>query len=168
MPRCRARSRRVLPYGVNYAAVQRVQEHFERLTKAGLARRFYQALFEAAPDLRSLFPQDTASLETHFQEVLVSVVGNLGRMTAVDVMLRDLGARHLRYGAQPQHYAIVRQALLRALSEQSAEDWSIELERDWGLAIAAIMVPMLRGAAVETANVAQKFAAEDSVTAPDA
>ena len=148
---------------MNAAAVTRVQHHFDSLAKRGLARRFYRLLFEAAPHLRDLFPPDTAVLEGHFEELLASVISQLGRVTAVDTTLRELGARHLRYGAQPEHYLLVRNVLLRALAEHSDGDWSAQLERDWRLAIAAIMVPMLRGAAVETANVAQALAAEDGV-----
>jgi len=148
---------------VTFEAVARVQGHFDRLSTRGLAGRFYRRLFETAPHLRPLFPPELSALEGHFEEVLASVISQLGRMTAVDATLRELGARHLRYGAQPQHYPLVRDVLLQALEEQSAGDWSDAIARDWRLAIGAIMAPMLRGAAVETVEVAQAFAAEDTV-----
>jgi len=144
-------------------AVARVQAHFDRLPTRGLAERFYRRLFETAPHLRVLFPTNLSAQESHFEEMLASVISQLGRMTAVDASLRELGARHTRYGAQPHHYHLVRDVLLQTLEEQSRGDWSDAIARDWRLAIGAIMAPMLRGAAVETVEVAQSFAAEDTV-----
>lgn len=144
-------------------AVQRVQEHFERIRTRGLAERFYEMLFSEYPTLRALFPRDLADQATHFTNTLALVIENLGRVTAVDIELRALGARHLQYGAQPQHYPIVRDLLVRAIARQSGSDWNPQLAHDWRLAITMVIVPMLRGAAVETANVAQTLAAEDSI-----
>ena len=148
---------------MNAVAIERVQRHFDRLPRRGLAQRFYRFLFDAAPALRTVFPDDMTALEIHFEDMLAHVISQLGRVNAVDDALRDLGVRHLRYGAQPHHYPIVRDALLSALAEHADGRWSRQLARDWRLAIAAIMVPMLHGAAVETANTAQAFAAEDGL-----
>lgn len=142
-------------------AVDRVQDHFERLGTVGLAERFYNVLFAEYPELRPLFPENLAELREHFTSMLRLVIENLGRVTAVDIPLRDLGARHLAYGAQPQHYLAVRDVLLEALRQHSGSDWSDQLAHDWRLAITMILVPMLHGAAVETAGVAQRLAAED-------
>lgn len=144
-------------------AVQRVQEHFDRLHPSGLGERFYRVLFATHPNLRSLFPVDLSALYEHFTVTLTLVVEHLGRVTAVDTHLRDLGARHLRYGAQPHHYAAVRDVLVRVLAEHSGSDWNEALARDWRLAITMVIVPMLRGAAVETAAIAQMLASEDAV-----
>jgi hypothetical protein len=53
----------------------------------------------------------------------------------------------------------VREALIRAIRRSSAE-WSDSLEQDWRCAITAIAVPMLQGAAVHTAMVAEQLADE--------
>lgn len=144
-------------------AVHRVQEHFERLGTTGLAERFYTTLFAEYPELRPLFPEDLSELREHFGATLRMVIEHLGRVTAVDVPLRDLGARHLAYGAQPQHYVAVRDVLVSAIRQQAGTDWNEMLEHDWRMAITMVIVPMLRGAAVETAALAQQLAAEDSV-----
>jgi hemoglobin-like flavoprotein len=144
-------------------AVERVQEHFDHIRTRGLAERFYELLFSAQPELRALFPQDLAEQMTHFTNTLALVIEHLGRVTAVDADLRALGARHLQYGAQPQHYTIVRDLLVTAIEEQSGPDWNHQLAHDWRIAITMVIVPMLRGAAVETANIAQAMAAEDSI-----
>ena len=138
-------------------AIQRVQEHFERLPKNGLGERFYRNLFATAPDLGPLFPASLTALQAHFEQLLTVVIGQLGRVTSADPMLQHLGARHLAYGAQPQHYPLVREVLLRTLREHSDDEWTAALEDDWRRAISAIMVPMLRGAAVETIQMSQRL-----------
>jgi hemoglobin-like flavoprotein len=125
-----------------------------------LAARFYLELFTAAPALRVLFPADMTELQGHFEAALALVIRNLEGMAALQNSLRDLGAQHVGWGAKPEDYFVVRDALVRAIREASAS-WSEELEADWRSAITAIAVPMLQGAAVHTAVVAEQLA--DSV-----
>jgi hemoglobin-like flavoprotein len=125
-----------------------------------LAGRFYQELFTAAPALRSLFPSDMTSLQGHFEAALALVIKNLGDMSVLQESLRDLGAQHVLWGARPQDYFVVRDALVRAI-KSAATTWSDELEADWRHAITAITVPMLQGAAVHTAMVAEEMADDD-------
>jgi hemoglobin-like flavoprotein len=65
--------------------------------------------------------------------------------------------QHVHWGAKPEDYLIVRDALIRAIRSSSAS-WSSDLEADWRQAITAIAVPMLQGAAVHTAIVAEQMA----------
>jgi hypothetical protein len=58
---------------------------------------------------------------------------------------------------QPEDYFVVRDAIVRAIRTTSAS-WSDELDADWRQAITAIAVPMLQGAAVHTAVVAEQLA----------
>jgi hypothetical protein len=51
----------------------------------------------------------------------------------------------------------VRDALVRAI-RASSPGWTDELESDWRRAITAIAVPMLQGAAVHTAVIAEQMA----------
>ena len=124
-----------------------------------LASRFYHELFTAAPALRSLFPADMTSLQGHFEAALALVIRNLEDVAALQESLRDLGVQHVRWGAKPQDYFVVRAALVRAIRSASSS-WSEELEADWRRAITAIAVPMLQGAAVHTAIIAEELADE--------
>jgi len=124
-----------------------------------LAGRFYEELFGRAPQLRHLFPQDLTSLQGHFEAALALVVRNLEEMPVIEQSLRDLGAQHVGWGARPEDYRIVRESLIRAIQKSSAS-WSDTLEGDWRRAITAIAVPMLEGAAVHTALIAEQLAEE--------
>jgi len=125
-----------------------------------LAARFYQELFTVAPALRPQFPVDLTSLQGHFEAALALVVKNLEDMAVLQESLRDLGVQHVHWGAKPQDYFVVREAIVRAIRSASTS-WSEELEGDWRRAITAIAVPMLQGAAVHTAIVAEEMAGEE-------
>jgi hemoglobin-like flavoprotein len=125
-----------------------------------LAARFYLELFTAAPALRPLFPTDLTELQGHFEAALALVIRNLEDIPVLQDSLRDLGVQHVGWGAKPEDYFVVRDVLVRAIHEASAS-WNEELEADWREAITAIVVPMLQGAAVHTALVAEQLA--DSV-----
>ena len=125
-----------------------------------LAARFYQALFKAEPALRPLFPLELTALQGHFEAALALVIKNLEDVAVLQDSLRDLGAQHVGWRAKPEDYFVVRDVLVRAIREASAS-WTDELEADWRSAITAIAVPMLQGAAVHTALVAEQLS--DSV-----
>ena len=126
-----------------------------------LASRFYHEMFAMAPNLRPLFPTDLTALQGHFEAALALVVRNLDEMNALRESLRDLGAQHVHWGARPEDYVTAREALIAAI-RTLAPAWSMALEDHWRAAITAIVVPMLEGAAVHTAMMAEQLAAEGS------
>ena len=99
------------------------------------------------------------SLQGHFEAALALVIRNLEDMSVLQESLGDLGAQHVRWGAKPEDCATVRAAIVRAIRASSAS-WNDTLETDWHRAITAIAVPMLRGAAVQTAIFAEQMAEE--------
>lgn len=139
--------------------IERLKGSFSEVSAQtrALAARFYHELFTAAPALRPLFPADMTSLQGHFEAALALVVRNLEDMAVLQDSLRDLGAQHVHWGAKPEDYFLVRDALVRAIRAGSAS-WTEELDADWRRAITAIAVPMLQGAAVHTAVVAEQIA----------
>jgi hemoglobin-like flavoprotein len=111
------------------------------------------------PSLRPLFPPDLTSLQGHFEAAIAFVVRNLDEMNVLQGSLRDLGAQHVHWGARPEDYVTAREALIAAIRGLSAH-WDATLESDWRSAITAIVVPMLKGAAVHTAMMAEQLATD--------
>jgi len=142
-------------------AIARIRTSFASISAEprALAGRFYSELFAAAPQLRGLFPVDLTSLQGHFEAALALVIRNLEEMRTLEQPLRDLGAQHVGWGAKPEDYVLVREALIRAIRGSSTE-WNDAVEADWRRAITAIAVPMLQGAAVHTAMIAEQLAEE--------
>jgi hemoglobin-like flavoprotein len=125
-----------------------------------LASRFYEGLFTAAPHLRPLFPGDLTSLQGHFEAAVALVVRNLEEMPALRESLRELGGQHVHWGARPEDYVAAREALIAAV-RTLAPAWNEARERHWRMAITAISVPMLEGAALDAAVWAERLASGD-------
>ena len=142
-------------------SIARIRASFSEIARQprALAARFYEELFLMAPQLRPLFPSDLTSLQGHFEAALALVIRNLEDMPALQDSLRDLGVQHVQWRARPQDYLIVRDAILLAIRKSSAS-WDATREDDWRRAITAIAVPMLQGAAVHTAMIAEQLSEE--------
>jgi hemoglobin-like flavoprotein len=77
---------------------------------------------------------------------LVLVRKSLRDTDALVATLRELGARHVAYGATPEHYIVVGEVLIASLAEIAGEAWRPEHELAWGAAFAVIADAMLSGA----------------------
>jgi|SRR6187399_3329701 len=97
----------------------------------GFARAFYARLFARAPALRSLFPTDLSAQELKLSHTLYMLVASQEKGEAVGPALRELGRRHVGYGARPQHYRLVGEALLETLEERNGAEWSEAAAEAW-------------------------------------
>jgi len=59
--------------------------------------------------------------------------------------LVDLGARHVKYGAKPEHFAIVAEALMWAIKHQMEEHEFVKTAHLWEKAIQTIASYMIKG-----------------------
>ena len=77
-----------------------------------LMDEFYSRLFAAAPAVRPLFPDDMKKQKTMLLGALVLLRKSLRNLDAIVPKLRELGARHVAYGARPEHYPVVGATLI--------------------------------------------------------
>ena len=85
---------------------------------------FYARLFAVAPAVRPL--ATTTDLERQkdlLLDVLVLLRRSLDDLPAIAPVLRRLGARHVAYGARPEHYPVVRDVLIAALAGAAWAAW---------------------------------------------
>jgi nitric oxide dioxygenase len=116
---------------------------------------FYDNLFTANPEAKPLF--DTTDMEAQKKKLLSSlvlVVENLRKPDVLDGALRGLGARHVKYGALPEHYPLVGSALLTTFEQYLKEDWTPQVKQAWVDAYGAISNIMLDGADYSEAEIA--------------
>ena len=107
---------------------------------------FYARLFAVAPAVRPLFAAtDLERQKAVLLDVLVLLRRSLDDLPAIAPVLRRLGARHVAYGARPEHYPIVGEVLIAALAEVAAA-WRPEYERAWNAAFGLVAGAMLEGA----------------------
>jgi hemoglobin-like flavoprotein len=108
---------------------------------------FYARLFAAAPSVRPLFAgTDLTRQKGMLLGALVLLRKSLRDLDAIVPTLRALGARHVAYGAEPQHYTVVGEVLIASLAEIAGDAWRPEHELAWAAAFAVIADTMLSGA----------------------
>ena len=111
------------------------------------SRIFYDRLFETSPQLAPMFyGVDLVSQRQKLVKAINMVVMSLERIDTLIPSIRDLGQRHLNYGAEESHYAQVGAALLWTLATGLGEDWSEEAETAWTNAYQLLASVMLEGA----------------------
>jgi hemoglobin-like flavoprotein len=108
---------------------------------------FYTRLFTAAPAVRPLFPAtDLQRQKTMLLGTLVLLRKSLRNLEAIVPKLRELGARHVAYGAQPDHYPVVGEVLIASMAEIAESAWTPEYEQAWSEAFGIVAAAMLEGA----------------------
>ena len=126
-----------------------LEESFDAVAPHGdeLMNEFYGRLFEAAPAVKPLFAHtDLRRQKAMLLAALVLLRKSLRNLDAIVPTLHALGARHVRYGARPEHYPVVGEVLIASMAEVAVDAWRPEYERAWGAAIAIVAGAMLEGA----------------------
>jgi methyl-accepting chemotaxis protein len=108
---------------------------------------FYARLFEAAPAAQPLFAHvDLKKQKTMLLGALVLLRKSLRNLDPILPKLRELGARHVAYGARPEHYPIVGAVLIASMAEVAGQGWRPEYEQAWAEAYDVVQAVMLEGA----------------------
>ena len=108
-----------------------------------IASMFYSRLFEIAPELRDLFKDDMVEQGRKLIQMLGVVVENLNDLDMVIASARDLAVRHVKYGVEPAHYALVGEALIWTFKNSFGEDFTPPMEEAWAdayLLLASTMI----------------------------
>ena len=108
---------------------------------------FYARLFAAAPSVRPLFGTDLRHQRAMLLGTLVLLRKSLRNLDAIVPKLRELGARHVAYGARPEHYPVVGGVLIATMALVAGEAWRPEYDRAWAAAFDVVAGAMLDGAA---------------------
>ena len=107
---------------------------------------FYARLFAAAPGVKPLFAgTDLKKQKTMLLGALVLLRKSLRDLDAIVPKLHELGARHVAYGARPEHYPVVGGVLIASMEEIAAEAWRPEYGHAWYEAFAIVAGAMLEG-----------------------
>jgi hemoglobin-like flavoprotein len=111
---------------------------------------FYANLFAAAPSVQPLFAHADMRRQ---RAMLLAALGLLRRslrnLDAILPALRQMGARHVAYGALPEHYPVVGEALIAAMQQVGGRFWHSRYTTAWEQAFAAVAAEMIAGAEAE-------------------
>lgn len=99
---------------------------------------FYARLFETAPSVRAMFPDDMAEQKRKLMAMLGAVVGMLRTPQTLIPAVEQLGKRHVNYGTRPEHFGAVGAALLWTLEQGLGNDYTTEVADAWTTAFGVI------------------------------
>ncbi|MES2194217.1 MAG: globin family protein [Pseudomonadota bacterium] len=118
---------------MNSTQVKLVQESFAKVVPISEAAAviFYDRLFEVAPSVKAMFPDDMSGQRKKLMMMLAAVVNGLGNLESILPAASALAKRHVGYGAQPEHYPVVGGALLWTLEKGLGEAWTPDVADAW-------------------------------------
>lgn len=128
--------------------IRLIRETATLLAKAEVSATnlFYANLFRVAPSVRPMFPEDMFAQSTKLWESVVTVVEALDNLDRIAPTLRDLGRRHVGYGAKPAHYDLVAATLITTIASLSSDIWTAAHETAWQKALHIVCSTMIAGA----------------------
>lgn len=122
----------------SFAQVARISEP--------VAALFYDRLFEVAPAVKPLFKGEPAAQGRKLMAALAMVVGSLDRLDQILPQLEHMARRHVAYGAEEAHYAVVGETLIWTLEQGLAEGFTPEVRDAWAEAYATLSGAMIAAA----------------------
>jgi nitric oxide dioxygenase len=92
---------------------------------------FYGRLFEVAPGVRHMFKGDVKDQGRKLMNMVTLIVTKLQKLDDILNEITMLAQRHSKYGARPEHYAVVGQCLIWTLQQGLLDRWNAETEEAW-------------------------------------
>ena len=113
-----------------------------------LTHHFYELLFARHPQLRPLFfRKKLEEQERMLTDVIADLVAHIDDRAYLETVLRPLGVKHIEYGATPERYDWVRDAMLATFRHVACAVWTDELAQSWREAYDRIASIMMEAAA---------------------
>lgn len=123
---------------------------------AALAESFYAHLFELAPQVRTMFPEDMSVQHERMSRTLTDAVRAADDPAAVERLLQRMGAAHGRnHAVVAEHYPYVGRALVRAVRDLSP-GWSTAVGSAWVQVYEWMAAHMVLGAENSAAHTEQR------------
>jgi hemoglobin-like flavoprotein len=118
---------------MNPSQINLVQDSFAKVAAISeqAAVLFYGRLFEVAPSVRAMFPDDMSEQRKKLMATLAVVVSGLSNVEAILPAASALAKRHVNYGAKAEHYPIVGGALLWTLEKGLGDAWTADGAEAW-------------------------------------
>lgn len=110
---------------------------------------FYARLFAAHPDIKPLFGHQSREKQKEMLLRMLSAVIDLTDTTGwIHKDLAELGARHTEYEVCSHMYPLAVDALVGALAEVLADDWTASDAAEWRASLDEVAVRMMRGSGI--------------------
>ena len=93
--------------------------------------RFYERVFEAAPQVRSLFNKNMKAQGRLIMHMIGGIVYTLSRPEHLKMGLASLGKSHEKYGVRPEYYPVVLECLLATIEEEMGDHYTDKIGLAW-------------------------------------
>lgn len=103
---------------------------FVRESRNASTAAFYATLFRKAPELRSMFPQESTDQERKFAATLVVAVNSMSDWASLKPVVEALARRHVGYGVSAAHYDLVGAVLIETLEHLGADARELKVWRN--------------------------------------
>jgi hemoglobin-like flavoprotein len=125
-----------------------VQQTFAQVVPVAdqAAETFYRRLFDVAPAVKPLFRGDMTEQRRKLMASLAVVVRGLSDLPSILPAASALAKRHVDYGAKPEHYPVVGEALLWTLARALGSRWTPEVASAWTAAYTTLSDFMIEAA----------------------
>ena len=110
-----------------------VQETFQQVLPVShsFMTVFYDQLFEAVPETKSLFKTGMDFQRPKFVAMLLTIVTGLDHFETLTPNLQELAKRHIRYRVKAEYYSAAGNALLKALAVVLGKAFTPEAHVAW-------------------------------------
>jgi hemoglobin-like flavoprotein len=105
----------------------------------------YERIFTLAPEVRGLFAEDIAPQARRTMGAVKFVVERLGQLDDAAAYLVKLGARHVNYGVEPEHFPVVGAALMWTLEQGLGAAFTADVRDAWAAAWEILAGAMVTG-----------------------
>ena len=119
---------------LNNHQIELVQSSFKQVADIPdtVAELFYGHLFETAPQVEPMFADsDMKQQGRKLMQMLSTAVHSLNNIGEVVPAIKQLGARHVKYGVTNDMYDIVGQSLLWTLGQGLGDAFTEEVKEAW-------------------------------------
>jgi len=122
------------------ARIALIRQTFHDLAseKQTASQRFYELLFEIAPDLRHLFRGDIGNQGMRFMSTLGTILDDIDNPEALSPHVERLGQGHAALGVKPEHFIPMGEALVRTMEETLGDRFPAGARAAWEEAYAFI------------------------------
>jgi hemoglobin-like flavoprotein len=134
---------------LDHAQIKRIRHGFSAVAADAdrFTAEFYRHLFERAPTLRPLFPDDLSNQRDKLKSMLAMLVAGLDRPVTLKPALAMLGDRHRSYGVVKADFIVVGQALMDTLACRLGEQFGDADRGAWAALYARVTAIMTMGTA---------------------
>jgi len=133
--------------GLTRRQMQLIRQSFDSAAEFQIAftKLFYGRLFELQPTVRPLFKISIEEQSKKLLDTLRAIVDGVDRIDELRPNLQELGRKHVTYGVKPEHYEILRSALLWTFAQALGVEFDAETRAAWDKVLRLVSAIMLEG-----------------------